>query len=219
MSDLALLDEDHGVHHLGYHAHVHPAQEALQGIYGLVGMHHSDHAHSSQAHIGKDLEVAGLSDLIVNGIIRPDQKQNIGRCLHAPLQRPVLGDLGRDLQIAGRLQGLDHIITAQQILGHSCSEGGLSRSGRPGDENASLAFLEPLLEHAAMAVGVEADLSHGTDGGYLQSIRERRLGYGNSHGTELNDGGSHLLHLHIALRVHLGPLIDLPGQVSQLPLR
>jgi len=113
VSDLALLDEDHGVHHLGDHAHVHPAQQALQGIYGLVGMHYSDHAHPGQAHVREDLEVAGLPDLIVDGVIRPDQEENIGRCLHAPLQRPVLGDLGGHLQVAGRLQGLDHIIAAQ----------------------------------------------------------------------------------------------------------
>ena len=77
--------------------------------------------------------------------------------------------------------------------------------------------LSRVFEHRVMPVRVKAHLGHGPDGGYLQAIGEWRLGYGDSHGPDLDYGGTYLLHLDVAFRIRLGSLVDLPREVSELP--
>jgi len=60
-------------------------------------MHHTTHADAGETHVGEDLEVVGLADLVVDRVVGTDHQENVGGVFHAAFEFRVLSHLGADL--------------------------------------------------------------------------------------------------------------------------
>jgi len=129
--DLAGLDVDDRVDDLRDEAEFDAADEALERVDGASGVDDADHPDARESHVREHLEVVGLADLVVDGVVGPDHQQRVGGLGHRPAQRGVLGDLRADLEVPGLLHRLDGVVRLGEELGDGLGERRLPAPGAP----------------------------------------------------------------------------------------
>ena len=197
---LPVLDVDDGVDHLGDHPEFDAAHQPLEGVDGAGRVDDADHPDAREPHVREGAEVGGLAHLVVDGVVRPDHEQRVGRLLHRPGEFGVLGDVGADLQVTRLLHRLHREVAVREELRDGLRERRLPRAGRPGDEDASLVFGDAVAEVVGELVVVEVRLHDGADHRHLDAVREGGPGDRDAHIAELDDAHPGLLEFDEPLR-------------------
>ena len=112
------------------HAQFKTPNETLYRVYRFCCVDDTNHAYACETHVGKNLKVAGLSDFVIYSVVRPDQKQHIGRILERTFELCVLRYLRLHLQVAWRLHRLYYLAFCLEKLCNRRSKCRFSRTWR-----------------------------------------------------------------------------------------
>ena len=165
-------------------------------------MDDADHADACETHICKDHEVFCLADFVIDRIIRADKQEDVCRIFHFAVQRRILRDPGRHLQVAGGFHRLDDVSVFEKEFRNACRKCRFAGARRAGDQNASLAE-DPFSEHVAGIVSVKIDGCDRTDDRDLGVIGKRFCRDGRPHVADLKDESTFPFDLNIRSRVGL----------------
>ena len=218
LGDDTLLDEDDRVEDLREDREVGPVGEALDCVLHAVGVDDPDHAEAREAHVGKDVEVLVLPELVEDDEVGPHEQEHVRGVGHAPVQHRVLGDLVGHLKLAGGFHGLDHEAAVREVGGEALGKRGLAGTRGADDQHAPLLARDPFRNDIGLGVVLQGHVHDRADGGDLHAVAEGAACDRDPHRADLDHSDPAFLDFDEPVGVALRPLEDLLRHHPELVL-